>query len=232
MRKIYSISQNDQIKNIYMKGYIIMKTKVFLIIMLVLMTTITACFGEKKVKDVDQSHIDKVVVLMHTSMGDITLALDRSIAPVTVDNFVGLAMGTKEFTDPVTRSQTSRHFYDGLIFHRVIKDFMIQGGCPLGTGTGGPGFRFEDECFDADGQLKATVDYGTICMANSGPNTNGSQFFIVSNRDGCSWLNGRHTVFGRVIDGMDVVHAIENVSKGANDRPITDVRIITVRVVD
>ena len=92
---------------------------------------------------------DIVRVLVKTSMGEIELELDRSLAPVTVDNFVGLAQGTKEFRDPRTGEMTKRHFYDGLIFHRVIKDFMIQGGCPLGTGTGGPGYAFEDECFEA-----------------------------------------------------------------------------------
>ena len=248
-----------------------------------------------------------VKVLMRTSMGDIELELDRNMAPITVDNFVGLAMGTKEFTDPNTGTLTTRNFYDGLIFHRVIKDFMIQGGCPLGNGTGGPGYRFEDETYTrgeqitgvinneqsayavysqmiipylqstqsngeepnaelleiamqcqqeqsfspmygrdvaffesvtgsepvyTQGELIATVDYGTIAMANSGPNTNGSQFFIVTNREGTPWLNGRHTVFGRVTKGMEVVHAIEDVEKGANDRPQTEVRIISVRVED
>ena len=249
----------------------------------------------------EESNIVKV--LMRTSMGDIELELDRNVAPITVDNFVGLAMGTREFRDPATNQMTTRNFYDNLIFHRVIKDFMIQGGCPLGNGTGGPGYQFEDECFTqgeriigqidteqkalqvwgeliipylqntenpndqiiniyqsvqqsqtgepimgrdvsfyenitglgpvyTQGDLKATVDYATIAMANSGPNTNGSQFFIVSNREGTPWLNGRHTVFGRVTSGMDVVHAIEDVQKGANDRPVEDVRILSVRVVN
>jgi peptidyl-prolyl cis-trans isomerase A (cyclophilin A) len=245
---------------------------------------------------------DIVKILMKTSLGDIEIELDRDIAPMTVDNFVGLAMGTKEFTDPATRTQTTRNFFDGLIFHRVIKDFMIQGGCPLGTGTGGPGYQFEDECFEdigdmtgnietefrahlvftqmivpylqnhqenadpqimeivercqamqsfqpimerdveffenitkmgpvTDRKIRAYVQYGTICMANAGPNTNGSQFFIVTNRAGADWLNGRHTVFGRVTKGMDVVHAIEDVEKGPNDKPVNDVTIISVRVI-
>lgn len=245
---------------------------------------------------------NKVHVIMKTNMGTIELELDKTIAPKTVDNFVGLATGTKEYTDPKTNEKKKSHYYDGLIFHRVIKDFMIQGGCPLGTGTGGPGYNFEDETNEpgtiitgkldsvekadmilnlvvvpyfqkmkenADpelvgimqkcqaqqsyapmmekeaefyygitatqpimgkGKLKASVAYGTICMANAGPNTNGSQFFIVTKKDGCDWLNGKHTVFGKVIKGMDVVHKIEDVEKGAGDKPVKPVVIEKVTV--
>ena len=134
---------------------------------------------------------------METSLGTIELELFDAEAPKTVENFVGLA---------------GKGFYDGLIFHRVIPDFMIQGGCPDGTGMGGPGYRFEDE------QSGYPVDRGYLAMANAGPNTNGSQFFIVT-ADSCPWLNGKHTVFGRVTSGMDVVDAIQSVPRDARDRP-------------
>jgi cyclophilin family peptidyl-prolyl cis-trans isomerase len=216
------------------------------------------------------------------------------IAPKTVANFTGLAMGTKEWKDPNSGEMKKEPFYDGLTFHRVIDDFMIQGGCPKGDGTSGPGYTFEDECYElgeelkgqipneeaalqifqdvlipyfqsnaapdsalitiveqcqeqqsgrpmmvhpvewykektgyteslhARGTLKAKVAYGTICMANAGPNTNGSQFFIVTKKAGADWLDGKHTVFGKVLTGMDVVHKIEKKGNG--------VKIESVRV--
>ncbi len=233
-------------------------------------------------------------VILKTNKGDITLELFADLTPKTVANFVDLASGKK----------TGKPFYDGLIFHRVIKDFMIQGGCPQGTGTGGPGYTFADECYDegkplsgaidsqekalevfqtilapylqkngdksnkeivdivtecgqkqsgaplmgktvedylaltdqkdakfyGNGKLKAKIEYGTICMANSGPNTNGSQFFIVTKKDGCDWLNGKHTVFGKVVDGMDVVLKIQDVKTATQDRPIEKVIIEKVIV--
>ncbi len=236
------------------------------------------------------------MITMTTDLGEIQIELWPDIAPKTVENFTGLAAGTKEFKDPKSGEMVKRPFYDGLTFHRVINDFMIQGGCPLGTGSGGPGYKFEDECYDTDGgstitgaindeavalrifnevitpyyqrtsspdaevvalvnecqqkqsakplmkhpvewymqktastvqlkslgKLKATVDYGTICMANAGPGTNGSQFFIVTKKQGCDWLNGKHTVFGKVTKGMDVVHAIEKKGNG--------VKMISVKV--
>ncbi|MBN1798229.1 MAG: peptidylprolyl isomerase [Spirochaetales bacterium] len=233
-----------------------------------------------------------------TSKGEFVVKLFEEKTPKTVENFTGLAMGTKEWKDPATGQKQKKPFYDGLIFHRVIKDFMIQGGCPLGTGTGGPGYKFEDECFIQGPELKGAindestaiqvwnfiivpyaqkhkgdvpdadikaiiehavnkqsvqilmgktveyfktkigltekvygmalihpVDYATLCMANSGPDTNGSQFFIVTKREGCSWLNGKHTVFGKVVHGMEVVHAIENVPTASGDKPVQDVVI-------
>ena len=234
---------------------------------------------------------------MKTNYGDIEIELFNDIAPKTVENFLGLAEGTKEWFDKSSNSKVKKPFYDGLIFHRVIKDFMIQGGCPEGTGTGGPGYSFEDECYETGepisgkitddkigldlfnqiiapylgstpspdkdileiankcvelqsveplkandieyylektgnkvftkkGKLKAPVDFGTICMANSGPNTNGSQFFIVTKKDGCDWLNGKHTVFGKVIKGMEVVQTIENLAKDQNDKPIESKKAI------
>ena len=146
---------------------------------------------------------------METSAGTITLELFDEDAPKTVANFQKLA---------------GDGFYDGLIFHRVIKDFMIQGGCPQGTGTGGPGYTFEDEI----NQRK--VVRGALAMANAGPDTNGSQFFIVT-ADACPWLDGKHTVFGQVTEGMDVVDSIESTPTGGNDRPQDDVRIESLTVV-
>ena len=142
---------------------------------------------------------------LHTSEGPIEIELFPDDAPKTVANFTKLA---------------AEGFYDGLIFHRVIPDFMIQGGCPEGSGRGGPGYTFEDEF----NQHK--VVRGALAMANAGPNTNGSQFFIVT-ADACPWLDGRHTVFGQVTSGMDVVDAIAGVERDRSDQPATPV---TMRV--
>jgi len=140
---------------------------------------------------------------LHTNHGAIAIELYDEDAPKTVENFMKLAR---------------EGFYDGVIFHRVIPDFMIQGGDPTGTGRGGPGYTFEDE------QNEHGVDRGALAMANSGPNTNGSQFFIVT-ADSCPWLNGKHTVFGRVSGGMDVVDAISAVDTDHADKPRQDVVI-------
>ena len=134
---------------------------------------------------------------LHTNHGAIEVELFAEDAPKTVDNFEKLARDG---------------FYDGVVFHRVIPDFMIQGGDPTGTGTGGPGYTFEDEINDHK------VERGALAMANAGPNTNGSQFFIVT-ADACPWLDGKHTVFGRVAEGMDVVDEISQLPKDARDRP-------------
>lgn len=245
---------------------------------------------------------ENVKATMVTNYGNIELELYQDLTPMTVDNFVGLASGNKEWKDPETGESRKDPFYNGLIFHRVIADFMIQGGCPLGTGTGGPGYRFDDEfpgeSIEISGQitteedaylvyekviiphlrtnqvpnseikevqdqcvkaqslapvmehsveyflekagmqgplvkndLTLTVDYGTICMANSGPNTNGSQFFIVTKQDGANWLNGKHTVFGKVTSGMDVVHMIENLQKDGRDKPLEDVKAVIEQVI-
>ena len=143
---------------------------------------------------------------LQTNHGAIDIELLDEDAPKTVKNFKKLAQDG---------------FYDGVIFHRVISDFMIQGGDPTGTGSGGPGYQFEDEFNDHK------VEKGALAMANAGPNTNGSQFFIVT-ADACPWLDGKHTVFGRVTSGMDVVSAIEQVDTGPGDRPREDVRIESV----
>ncbi len=143
---------------------------------------------------------------MSTTEGDIVFELFDADAPKTVENFKKLA---------------GEGFYDGLIFHRVIKDFMIQGGCPQGTGTGGPGYTFEDEFNDHK------VVRGALAMANAGPNTNGSQFFIVTT-EAAAWLDGKHTVFGQVTSGMDVVDAVEATETDARDRPVEPMGITTI----
>ncbi len=145
---------------------------------------------------------------LHTNHGPIAIELYDDDAPKTVDNFVGLAR---------------KGFYDGVIFHRIIPDFMIQGGDPTGTGSGGPGYTFEDEANDH------SVARGALAMANAGPNTNGSQFFIVT-ADACPWLDGKHTVFGRVTDGMTVVDAISALETDGRDRPRDDVVIERVEL--
>ena len=145
---------------------------------------------------------------IHTNHGAIEVELFDDAAPKTVENFRKLA---------------ADGFYDGLVFHRVIKDFMIQGGCPQGTGTGGPGYTFEDEFNDHK------VARGALAMANAGPNTNGSQFFIVTT-GAAPWLDGKHTVFGEVTSGMDVVDAIEGLETDRRDRPREDARMERVEV--
>jgi peptidyl-prolyl cis-trans isomerase A (cyclophilin A) len=164
--------------------------------------------------------------IFDTTLGEITVELFPDKAPVTVQNFVGLANGTKEFVDSKSRERAKRAYYDGLGFHRVIPKFMIQGGCPLGTGTGGPGYNFQDE-FSKDLSFDKP---GRLAMANAGPGTNGSQFFItVAPTD---WLDNKHTIFGQVVKGMDVVDKIVNTPKGANDRPKTPVVMNSVKIVD
>jgi cyclophilin family peptidyl-prolyl cis-trans isomerase len=145
---------------------------------------------------------------LHTSHGAIEVELFPADAPKTVENFERLS---------------GSGFYDGVVFHRVIPDFMIQGGDPTGTGSGGPGYSFEDE------PSPHRVVRGALAMANAGPNTNGSQFFIVT-ADECSWLDGKHTVFGRVVSGMDVVDRISEVDRNASDRPKEPVTIERVEL--
>src|SRR2546429_2398553 len=147
---------------------------------------------------------------LHTNHGAIAVELFDADAPKTVENFRKLA---------------GDGFYDGVIFHRVIPDFMIQGGDPTGTGTGGPGYTFEDEFNDHK------VERGALAMANASPNTNGSQFFIVTT-EAAPWLDGKHTVFGRVTEGMDAIDAIERTQTGANDRPVEDQTIERVELAD
>jgi len=258
-----------------------------------------------------QKYVDKTgnpVAKIETSAGTFVVEFDEKNAPETVKNFIGLAEGTREWTDPKDGKPVTKPFYDGLSFHRVIKDFMIQGGCPLKNGTGGPGYTFKDETMDytnavilkgkidtedkakiifkeviapylkntrrnnkkgdADilkiaqdcsraqsakpimkypveyylkktgrqepvrigGTVKTKIEYGSFCMANSGPDTNGSQFFILTKKDGAPWLDGKHTVFGRVIDGMDVVLDISKVKTVTGDIPQKDVVIKKITI--
>ena len=154
-----------------------------------------------------------------TSEGDFVIKLHDKQAPKTVENFVGLAEGTKSFTDPATGKPATRPFYDGLIFHRVIDGFMIQGGCPQGNGMGGPGYKFADEFAQGLYHDKA----GILSMANAGPNTNGSQFFITLGPT--PHLDRRHSVFGEVVEGLDVVKKIGRLPTGRQDRPVKDIVI-------
>jgi peptidyl-prolyl cis-trans isomerase A (cyclophilin A) len=163
---------------------------------------------------------------LKTNKGDIVVHLFPNHAPKTVENFVGLAEGTQEYTDPKTGQKTTGRFYDGLGFHRVIAGFMIQGGCPLGTGTGGPGYTFKDEFHP---ELSFNKPY-LLAMANAGPGTNGSQFFITVGPT--PHLNNRHTIFGEVEDAQSqaVVDAIAGTKTGAGDRPVEPVVIETIEV--
>lgn len=175
-------------------------------------------------KDTKTEKKDKTMIaVFNTNKGTFKIKLFPEHAPKTVENFVGLATGTKEFTDPKTRSKTKRNFYDGLVFHRVIPNFMIQGGCPLGTGTGDPGYKFDDE--------KNTLKHskpGILSMANAGPNTNGSQFFVTV--AATPWLDGKHTIFGEVIEGMEVVMDISKARTAPGDRPLEPISITTLKI--
>jgi len=160
-----------------------------------------------------------------TSMGEITVELLEAEAPRTVANFVGLATGKVEWQDPMTGQKSTRPMYDGTIFHRVIPDFMIQGGDPAGNGTGGPGFRWADEA----SALKVKHDRaGLLSMANAGPNTNGSQFFLTEVPT--PWLDGKHAVFGRVTSGLDVIQRIARVPANQSNKPVTPVKLQNVRI--
>jgi peptidyl-prolyl cis-trans isomerase A (cyclophilin A) len=169
---------------------------------------------------------EDVYATLSTSEGDIRLKLFPFQAPKTVANFVELAEGSREWTDPRTGSRTSAPLYDGTVFHRVISGFMIQGGDPLGTGTGGPGYRFNDEIHP---ELAFTRPY-LLAMANAGPGTNGSQFFITVAPT--QWLTGKHTIFGEVADADSraVVDRIAGTKTGAQDRPVDDVVIEKVTI--
>ncbi|HEY7839705.1 MAG TPA: peptidylprolyl isomerase [Terriglobales bacterium] len=163
-----------------------------------------------------------------TSLGQFTARLFEKEAPQTVANFTGLAEGSKEFADPqgggAKGGKVKRPFYDGLTFHRVIPDFMIQGGCPLGTGTGGPGYKFGDE-FHPD---LTHSQPGMLSMANAGPGTNGSQFFVTVAPT--AWLDRKHSIFGQVVRGYEVVETISNTPRDGQDRPKTPVILRTVRI--
>ena len=174
--------------------------------------------------------VESLSATLHTNRGDVVLQLFPDHAPKTVRNFTELAEGTKEWTDPRSGKQESGRFYDGLGFHRVIGDFMIQGGCPLGTGTGGPGYTFDDE-------ISPDKDFTSpymVAMANAGKRmgkgTNGSQFFITVGP--ATWLHGKHTIFGEVSDGSsrEVLDSMAAVHTGRNDRPVEPITIERVTV--
>ncbi len=161
---------------------------------------------------------------LKTNRGAIEVRLFPDHAPRTVQNFVGLAEGTIEWTDPRTGRKAATPLYDGTVFHRVISNFMIQGGDPLGTGTGGPGYRFKDEIHP---ELSFNRPY-LLAMANAGPGTNGSQFFITVAPT--TWLTGKHTIFGEVTSGTEVVDAIANTPTARMDRPVDDVVVESVTI--
>lgn len=169
---------------------------------------------------------EQVFAIIHTSMGDVTVQLFPDHAPLTVQNFIGLATGTKEWTDPRSKAASTEPLYSGTVFHRVIAGFMIQGGDPLGTGTGGPGYQFKDEFHS---ELVFDRKY-LLAMANAGPGTNGSQFFITVVPT--PWLTMKHTIFGEVADAesQDVVEAIAAVRTGPRDRPLQDVVIKNIDI--
>jgi peptidylprolyl isomerase len=184
------------------------------------LVVLTACGGVEASNETPASiKEDGLYVVFDTSMGEIVCKLHYDKAPLTVANFVGLVKGEKEFTDPKTGETAKRPFYDGLKFHRIIKDFMIQGGCPLGTGTGGPGYSFMDE-FDAS--LRHDKP-GVLSMANSGPATNGSQFFIT--HVPTPWLDDKHTVFGECVSGQEIVDAMAEVAMSDGSTPVEDIML-------
>jgi peptidyl-prolyl cis-trans isomerase A (cyclophilin A) len=167
---------------------------------------------------------EALTATLATTQGTVTVRLFPDHAPKTVRNFVELAEGGREWSNPKTRATTKDKLYDGTIFHRVITGFMIQGGDPLGTGTGGPGYKFADEIHP---DLQFDRPY-LLAMANSGPGTNGSQFFITTVPT--PWLTGKHTIFGDVIDGADVVEEISRVQTVPGDRPVQDVVLQSVTI--
>lgn len=180
---------------------------------------------KEKATKAEEKEKKPMFAVFETTKGNFKVKFFNETAPKTVENFVGLAEGTKAWKNPKTGKEEKKPFYDGLAFHRVIKDFMIQGGCPLGNGTGDPGYKFEDE-FSPKSPKHAKP--GILSMANSGPNSNGSQFFVTT--VATPWLDNRHTVFGEVVEGMDVVHAIENTKTLPGDRPAEPMVIKQIKI--
>lgn len=198
-----------------------MKNKIILsVFLLILASSISFGMGEKP------NMPETKYAIFETSKGNITIMLYPDRAPETVANFIGLATGTKQWKDPASGEIMNKPLYDGTIFHRVIPDFMIQGGCPMGTGFGGPGYQFKDE-FDDSLVFSAP---GRLAMANSGPNSNGSQFFITTVPT--PWLNQKHTIFGQVIDGEEVVEAISRVETEQGGKPVEPVVIKRIVIKD
>jgi peptidyl-prolyl cis-trans isomerase A (cyclophilin A) len=193
-------------------------------ILLSFMVLIAAAAGTLQTAQKEFTLATGVYAQFVTSEGNFTVRLFDQEAPKTVENFIGLAQGTKEWTDPRTNKKVKKPYYDGIIFHRVIKGFMIQGGDPLGQGIGGPGYTFADEFHPKLRHNKV----GILSMANRGPNTNGGQFFITLGPT--PHLDDRHTVFGEVVEGLDVVQKIGTTPTDARDRPLTDVVIKSVKI--
>src|ERR1700723_299951 len=162
--------------------------------------------------------------IFETSMGNIVCRLFEKETPKTVENFIGLAEGTKEFKDPISGKKEKRPYYDGLVFHRVIPQFMIQGGCPQGDGRGGAGYQFADEFPPSLRHSKA----GKLSMANAGPNTNGSQFFITV--AATPWLDNKHTIFGSIVEGQDIATIISELPRDSSNRPRTPFTLKRVRI--
>jgi peptidyl-prolyl cis-trans isomerase A (cyclophilin A) len=181
--------------------------------------------AHSKTKKTTPSKGIPMFAIFETSKGNFKVKLFADKTPKTVENFVGLAEGTKEFADAKTFKKAKRPFYDGLIFHRVIPNFMVQGGCPTGTGTGDPGYKFADEFVP---ELKHDKP-GKLSMANSGPNSNGSQFFITV--AATPWLDGKHTIFGEVVEGYELVEAISKVKTAAMDKPAEPITIKHVKII-
>jgi peptidyl-prolyl cis-trans isomerase A (cyclophilin A) len=163
--------------------------------------------------------------IFKTTEGTITVRLFPEVAPITVTNFIELAEGKREWTHPLTGVKSKNKLYDGTIFHRVIKDFMVQGGDPAGTGMGGPGYRFQDE---TKGSPHRFDKPGKLAMANAGPGTNGSQFFITT--VATEWLTGKHTIFGEVVEGQDIAVKITNVPRSSQDKPHKPVVLESVTI--
>lgn len=209
-----------------------MKKCIVLVLILLSGIALTAIAQETKTDNKEKPMIQNLpdlpsgtYVVFDTTMGRIIARLFTEQAPKTTAVFIGLVEGTKPWKDQNTGQMVQRPFYDGLIFHRVIPDFMIQGGCPLGMGYGGPGFKFEDEFHPKLRHNKP----GILSMANSGPNTNGSQFFITERPT--PHLDNKHSVFGEVVEGMEVVHKIARVQRDRQDKPITPVVMKKVSIV-
>ena len=166
-----------------------------------------------------------IYAVFNTNEGKITIRLFEADAPITVKNFIELAEGAKEWTHPTTREKSKNKLFDGTIFHRVIPDFKIQGGDPAGTGMGGPGYRFEDE---TKGSKHKFDKPGKLAMANSGPNTNGCQFFVTVAPT--PWLTGNHTIFGEVVEGQDIADKISKVARNGQDKPHKPVVLESVEI--
>ena len=192
----------------------------------ILVAAILLCAAIAFAQPVPAGTKDQPVATIQTTAGDFHCVLFPKLAPKGTANFIGLARGTKEWTNPKTgQKEHGKPLYDGTIFHRVIPQFMIQGGDPSGTGMGGPGYKFEDETKGSAHKFDKT---GKLAMANSGPNTNGSQFFLTV--AATPWLTGNHTIFGEIVEGQDVADKISMLARNGQDRPNKDVVVETIKI--